>query len=123
VFAGATGRAESDDVQAALAWCSPRAADAFAAEQLAHLFGQRVTVAGTAFFRPSGSLLRIEADSIELAGAEAAVWARVPAPLFHGVDAPSLRQPQGIRSGVNAIGGWPADETEEELASALREPS
>ncbi|HEX8619644.1 MAG TPA: hypothetical protein VF911_18835 [Thermoanaerobaculia bacterium] len=99
-------------------------ADGFAAEQLAGLFGQRVTVAGTAFFRPSGSLLRIEADSIEAAGAEAAVWARVPAPLFRVADAPSLRQPQGLRSGVNAIiGRWPGDESEEELAAALKELS
>ncbi|HEX8254875.1 MAG TPA: hypothetical protein VF846_17150 [Thermoanaerobaculia bacterium] len=99
-------------------------ADGFAAEQLAGLFGQSVTVAGTAFFRPSGSLLRIEADSIEAAGAEAAVWARVPAPLFGVADAASLRQPQGLRSGVNAIiGHWPGDESEEELAAALKELS
>ena len=80
--------------------------------------------AGTAFFRPSGSLLRIEADSIEPAGLESAVWSRVPAPLFRGADGSSLRQPQGIRSGLNAIiGRWPGDETEEELAAALRELS
>lgn len=99
-------------------------ADGFAAEQLAGLFGQSVTVAGTAFFRPSGSLLRIEADSIEPAGPEAAVWARVPAPLFRVADVASVRQPQGLRSGVNAIiGRWPGDETEEELAAALKELS
>jgi hypothetical protein len=99
-------------------------ADGFAAEQLADLFGQSVTVAGTAIFRPSGALLRIEADSIERAGPEAAVWSRVPAPLFGGVDVPSLRQPQGLRSGVNAIiGRWPGEETEEEIAMALRELS
>jgi hypothetical protein len=99
-------------------------ADGFAAGQLANLFGQSVTVAGTAFFRPSGSLLRIDADSIDPAGPEAAVWARVPAPLFRDADVTTLRQPQGMRSGVNAIiGQWPGDETEEELAAALRELS
>ena len=57
------------------------------------------------------------------AGPEATVWARVPAPLFRGADTPSLRQPQGLRSGVNAIiGRWPGDETEE-LAAALKELS
>jgi hypothetical protein len=36
----------------------------------------------------------------------------------------SLRQPQGLRSGVNAIiGRWPGDETEEALAAALKELS
>jgi hypothetical protein len=99
-------------------------AEGLASEQLAGLFGQSVIVAGTAIFRPSGGLLRIEADSIERGGPEAAVWARVPAPLFHGVDVPALRQPQGLRSGVNAIiGRWPGEETEEEIAAALGELS
>lgn len=99
-------------------------AEGFASEQLAGLFGQNVIVAGTAIFRPSGALLRIEADSIERGGPEAVVWARVPTPLFHGVDVPSLRQPQGLRSGVNAIiGRWPGEETEEEIAAALGELS
>lgn len=99
-------------------------ADGIAAEQLAGLFGQSVTVAGTAVFRPSGSLLRIEADSVQASGPDAAVWARVPAPLFRDLDMAGLRQPQGLRSGVNAIvGRWPGEETEEEMAAALRELS
>jgi len=96
-------------------------AEGVAAEQLAGLFGQRVVVAGTAVFRPSGSLLRIEADAIDGAGLDAAVWARMPAPLFRGLDAAALRQPQGMRSGVNAIiGRWPGEESDEEVAAALR---
>lgn len=99
-------------------------AEGIAAEQLAGLFGQSVTVAGMAVFRPSGSLLRIEAESVEASGPDAAVWARVPAPLFRGLDMAGLRQPQGLRSGVNAIvGRWPGEETEEEIAAALRELS
>jgi hypothetical protein len=99
-------------------------AEGLAAEQLADLFGQRVVVAGTAVFRPSGSLLRIEADSVDAAGAEAAVWARVPGPLFPGLDMTALRQPQGSKSGVNAIiGRWPGEESDEEIAAALRELS
>jgi hypothetical protein len=99
-------------------------ADGMAAEQLAQLFGQTVTVAGTAVFRPSGALLRVEADAIEPAGAEASIWARAPLPLLGGMDTPALRQPQGLRSGVNAIvGRWPGEETEEEIAAALRELS
>jgi hypothetical protein len=99
-------------------------ADGIAAEQLAGLFGQSVVVAGTAVFRPSGAVLRIEADAIQPADADAAVWARVPAPLFHVMDAATLRQQQGIRSGVNAIiGRWPGEETDEEISTALRELS
>jgi len=99
-------------------------AEGFASEQLAGFFGQSVVVAGTAIFRPSGALLRIEADAIEPGGSNDVVWARVPAPLFRGTDVPSLRQPQGLRSGVNAIiGRWPGEETEEEIAAALGELS
>lgn len=99
-------------------------AEGLAAKQLAELFGQSVVVSGTAVFRASGGLLRIEAEAIEPAGSDAAVWARVPAPLFRIMDAASLREPQGPRSGVNAvIGHWPGDESDEEIATALRELS
>jgi hypothetical protein len=99
-------------------------ADGLAAKQLVELFGQSVVVSGTAVFRASGALLRIEADSIEPAGSDAAVWARVPTPLFRIMDTVSLRKPQGPRSGVNAvIGEWPGDESDEEIATALRELS
>lgn len=99
-------------------------AEGVAAEQLASLFGQRVVVQGTAVFRPSGALLRVEADAIEPAGAGADAWSRIPAPLFDGLDAASLRQPQGPRSGINAvIGRWPGDESDEEVAAALGELS
>jgi hypothetical protein len=99
-------------------------AEGVAADQLAHLFGQRVIVAGTAVFRPSGALLRIEADAIDAAGANDAVWSRLPTPLFRDLDVTTLRQLQGPRSGVNAIiGRWPGDETDDEVAAALRELS
>ena len=99
-------------------------ADGLAAKQLVELFGQSVIVSGVAVFRASGALLRIEAETIELAGIDAAVWARVPAPLFRIMDTVSLREPQGPRSGVNAvIGHWPGDESDEEIATALRELS
>ena len=99
-------------------------AEGVAAEQLAELFGQSVVVSGTAVFRASGALLRIEADSVEPAGSDATVWARIPTPLFRIMDGGGLRQPQGPRSGVNAIiGRWPGDETDEEIVFALRELS
>ena len=88
------------------------------------MFGQSVVVSGMAVFRPSSRLLRIEAEAIDPAGSDAAVWARVPAPLFRIMDTASLRQPQGPRSGVNAIiGRWPGEESDEEITGALRELS
>lgn len=99
-------------------------AEGVATEQLAGLFGQRVVVAGTAVFRPSGALLRVEAEAIDAAGEDAAVWDRLPAPLFRGLETAVLRQQQGMRSGVNAIiGRWPGEESDEEVAAALRELS
>jgi hypothetical protein len=99
-------------------------AEGLAAKQLAELFGQSVVVSGTAVFRASGRLLRIEAEVVEPAGRDAAVWAQVPTPIFRVMDAAALREPQGPRSGVNAvIGHWPGDESDEEIATALRELS
>ena len=75
-------------------------------------------------FRASGGLLRIEAESIEPAGRDGAVWAGVPTPLFQVMDGGSFRQAQGPRSGVNSvIGRWPDDESDEEIAVALWELS
>jgi hypothetical protein len=99
-------------------------ADGVAAGQLAQLFGQQVVVAGTAVFRPSGALLRVEAAAIDPADPGEAIWGKVPRPLFSGQDSSALRQPQGMRSGVNAtIGQWPGEESDEEIVAALRELS
>jgi hypothetical protein len=86
---------------------------------LADHFGQPVIVSGTAVFRPSGSVLRIEADGIEPATGDVSIWSRVPRP-----ERRTLRRPQGPRSGINAvIGRWPGDETEEEILSVLEKLS
>ena len=103
-------------------------AEGVAYEQLAQLFGARVVISGLAVFRPSGGILRIEADSIDPAGAGAEIWSRLPTPFSRPVDVSTLQQPQGPRSGVNAIfGRWPRDEsddeTDEEVARVLREIS
>ena len=88
-------------------------------ETLAGLFGKRVTVSAIATFRPSGRELRLQADRIEPAGDDFSLWSVEPRPLW-GAAAPSLRQPQGPRSGLNAIiGRWPGDESEAKIAAAL----
>lgn len=44
--------------------------------------------------------------------------------LFGVLDLESLKQPQGPRTGVNAIvGRWPGEESDEEIARVLRELS
>jgi hypothetical protein len=90
---------------------------------LASLFGKMVTVSAMAVFRPSGRVLRLQADHIEPAGDDFSLWFVEPRPLW-GAAEPSLRQPQGPRSGLNAIiGRWPGDESEAEIAAALEELS
>lgn len=92
-------------------------------ETLAGLFGKRVTVSAMAAFRPSGRVLKLHADRIEPAGDDFSLWSVEPRPL-RGTAAPPLRQPQGPRSGINAIiGRWPGDESEVEIAAAIEELS
>jgi len=93
------------------------------ATRLAKLSGQQVLVSGTALFRPSGSVLWVEADRIETA-CDVSLWSRMPRPVLGDLDRRTLRRPQGPRSGLNAIlGRWPGDESEEEIAAALAEIS
>lgn len=93
--------------------------------QLASLFGQPVVVMGMAVFRPSGSVLRIDAEQIQEASPQqTSLWSRLPRPTLTALDTRSLRVPQDERSGINAIyGRWPGDESEEELLAALKEAS
>ncbi|MCP3063488.1 hypothetical protein LXT21_32390 [Myxococcus sp. K38C18041901] len=88
-------------------------------------FGQKVIVSGVAVFRPSGSVLRIEAEHIEPASSrQATLWSVLPRPLFTPMDPRALRQSQDERSGLSAIfGQWPGEETEDEFSAALRELS
>ena len=88
--------------------------------QLASLFGQRAVVSGNAVFRPSGSVLRLEIDRLEPAGAESSVWSHMPRPALGRLESRPPIASQGPRSGVNKIfGRWPGKESEEEVLRAL----
>jgi len=78
-------------------------------------------VRGVAKFRPSGSVLRIDAESVEAADErDLSLWAAPPRPVFGPLDERTLRQPQGSRSGVAAIFGQLSDdESDEEIIEAL----
>jgi len=92
---------------------------------LVSLWGKDVLVQGKAVYRPSGSILRIEADHIEPATeANLELWSEIPEPFGAEIDTKSLRIPQGPRSGINALyDGWPGEETDEEMAAILEEIS
>lgn len=88
---------------------------------LGELWGQDVVVTGLAKFRPSGSVLRIEAERIEQADArDLSLWASEPRPILDDRDPQSLRQPQGPRSGVNAVfGRLDGVESDDDIIEAL----
>lgn len=94
-------------------------------EELARYFGRSAVVSGMAQFRPSGTLLRVDADLLEPATErDVAVFSEVPEPLLAAHDAQELRRPQGARSGINAIvGKWPGDETDDEIFAMIEEMS
>ncbi|MGK4008661.1 hypothetical protein WMF31_39000 [Sorangium sp. So ce1036] len=100
------------------------AAESVAPADLARLFGQPAIVSGIARFRPSGKVLRIEAERIDPATGDLAAWSTMPRPLDMPAEPHWFRVPQGPSSGVAAIfGGIPMDDTEEEFQEALEELS
>jgi hypothetical protein len=81
-------------------------------------------VSGVAKFRPSGGLLRLDAERIEPASDAPSPWSRMPTPLLREIDTLKLSVSQGPRSGVAAIWGkWPGDESNEEFIDALAQLS
>lgn len=88
---------------------------------LGGLWGQEAVVRGVAKFRPSGSVLRIEAERIDRADLrDMSLWNAEPRPVFDVLDERVLRQPQGPRSGVSAIFGQLLDvESDDDIIEAL----
>lgn len=91
---------------------------------LGALWGKRARVSGITKFRPSGAVLRIEAESVLEAQGEPSLFTGMPRPVLRELDLRSLHEPQGPRSGVAAIfGKWPGDESDAELEHAISELS
>ncbi|MEO7592419.1 MAG: hypothetical protein ABI134_14485 [Byssovorax sp.] len=95
------------------------------ASGLRALVNERVLVLGRAVYRPSGRVLRLDADSVEPGAGLPSIWSKVPGPLVRPVHAASdYRKPQTSTSGVNAFfGKWPGPESDEELIALLDEMS
>lgn len=93
-------------------------------DRMQQLWRKRVLVLGSAVYRASGNLLRIEADDIQRGEGAAELFSVVPVPRHTRFDASRLRVPQGPRSGMAAImGRWPGDESDEEIEAALEQLS
>jgi hypothetical protein len=86
------------------------------------LLGKTILVVGKAVYRPSGSLLRVDAQAIAEAGDEATVFEKVPTSFRHRQPATRLRVSEQSRRGVPGFfGKWPGEESDEELLAMLRE--
>lgn len=85
------------------------------------LLRKQVVVDALAVFRPSGTLLRIEAGGMEEAATEDAYFSKMPSPAPGKIDIRAIHQTQAANTGLSAIyGRWPGDESEAELLAALK---
>jgi hypothetical protein len=89
-------------------------------EMLQGYFGRQITVLGKAIYRPSGTLLRLDASEIlpSVEGREA--FSRIPPALVRPYK--PERRPQTSKGGVAAFfGSWPGEENDRELLAAIEE--
>ncbi|WP_437634307.1 hypothetical protein [Sorangium sp. So ce854] len=86
------------------------------------LLNRRVLVHGRAVYRPSGRILRLDAERIEDGHGISGFWSKLPKPLFRGrIDPGALYRPQTASTGIHAIfGRWPGDETDEAFDQAIK---
>ncbi|HVA44866.1 MAG TPA: antitoxin family protein [Pirellulales bacterium] len=91
---------------------------------VSRLIGERVLVLGTAMYGPSGNLLRIDADEVNLSGDDGRFFSAAPRLARERLDVDEVLHEQRHKRGVSAIlGQWPGDESDDEIAAALKELS
>lgn len=91
-----------------------------AIETLKDLHGKDAVLEGQVTFRPSGEALRIQVESAFAATPGDVLWAQLPKAEAVG----SKVRPPVSSTGLDAFfGKWPGDETDEQIAQALKEMS
>jgi hypothetical protein len=91
-------------------------------ETLKGLLGKSVLIVGKAVYRPSGSLLRIDAQAVGEGIGQPRIFEKVPPPMQHKQHVTRFRVSEHNKRGVPGFfGKWPGDETDEELLAMLRE--
>lgn len=89
---------------------------------LRDLLGQTVLVIGKAVYRPSGSLLRIDAQAVSAGNGVPKLFAKVPPPMEHRPTTIRYRVGEQAKRGVPGFfGKWPGEESDEELLAMLRD--
>ena len=90
-------------------------------EVLSRFLNKKVVIVGKAIYRPSGSVLRVDAQHVEEDSGESTLFSRVPAPIARKPAAGRLRI-ESAKAGVGAFcGTWPGDETDEQRLASLKE--
>lgn len=91
-------------------------------DSLHEFFNRDVLLEGVGVFRPSGSLLRIDADVISVAGAHDDLFRKVPEALvLHDMDSRVRLRPGEKSPYTRIFGVIPAEESDEEFAAAVEE--
>ena len=89
--------------------------------ELPRYFGKNVIVSGTAYFHPSGSVQRIEANTIELFDGTTSLWAELPQPRSTKFDIRKAElQKHSSTDFASLFGTWCGDETDEQIREALK---
>jgi hypothetical protein len=90
--------------------------------QVTRLLENEVLVLGRAIYRPSGKLLRIDADEVMPAGEKDQFFSAIPKPKRTRFDLNAIVREQQHKKGLSSIfGKWPGKESDEEIAAALKE--
>lgn len=89
-------------------------------ETLREFFNRDVVVEGVGVFRPSGSLLRVDADAIAPASSQDEFFRRVPSGVAPRDYHKLARLKAGEKSAYGQLRGWlPGDESDEEFDAAV----
>ena len=84
------------------------------------LLAKPIVVFGKAVYRPSGRLLRIDADKIEAGSSADEFFGKIPAGIYTRPSSPKHSALAG-KGGIQAVfGKWPGNETDIQIAEALR---
>jgi len=88
------------------------------------LLNQRILVLGKAIYRASGKVLRIDAEEVSATHESGPFFSAIPKPIRKRFDFKEAASAPRHASGIAAIFGmWPGDETDDQIAQALKELS
>jgi hypothetical protein len=91
-------------------------------EQLKQFLGSKILVLGKAIYRPSGKLLRIDAQGFVSGEGQPHLFTKIPPPREKRPILVRTKIHDHDRKGVAAFfGTWPGEETDEDFARMLRE--